>query len=363
MRFLVLLLALMAAPSAFGWGKMGHLMVGAIAYEQLTPEARAQADRLLTLNPSYAEWTGGTRQVKSEHIAERVFMLAADWPDALRSMASYTDEGDQQDAPDSGDDKGYADHRRHAYWHYVDVPFSTDGTAVKPGRSPNVLTQITAFSEVLADPAADETRKSYALVWLLHLVADIHQPLHDVTRFTHSEPDGDSGGSKVELSCPPHIRGAAGNPPAKHRWYCAHNLQAFWNGMAGDEYLGEEAWQGQSDLVPQALEHIKELPSADAERAQIGDPQVWLKEGVMLAQTLVYSGPIGGGAGPYAIDVNYHNKARLIAQQQLALAGARLARLLNQRLRSPPPAACGVACAGGSQGTGSRIKSLVEPGT
>jgi len=43
-------------------------------------------------------------------------------------------------------------------------------------------------------------------------------------------------------------------------------------------------------------------------------------------------GPIGAGSGPYAIDVNYHNKVRLGEQQSLALAGTRLARLLNQQL-------------------------------
>lgn len=327
MRYLALLLALTAAPCAFGWGKMGHMMVGAVAYEQLTPAARAQADHLLTLNPAYAEWAGTTQQVKNERIAKRVFMLAAFWADGIKDAPGYTDEGDD------GADAGYGDHQRHGDWHYINVPVSSGGAPAKPGASPNVLTQITVFREVLADRSADDAHKSYALVWLLHLVADIHQPLHDVVRFTPALPDGDRGGNQVELSCPPHIRAAAGRPPGKHRWFCPRNLHAFWDDLAGDEYLGEEAWQGRSDLLPQALEHVKELPGADPQRGQIDDPKVWLKEGVLVAQTLAYSGPIGDGAGPYAIDVNYHNKARLVAQQQLILAGTRLARLLNQQLQ------------------------------
>jgi hypothetical protein len=313
---------------------MGHMMVAAVAYEQLTPTARAQVDHLLTLNPSYVDWAGGTAQVRNERIAKRVFMLASFWPDEIKSASAYTDDGDQQDAPDAGVDKGYSDHLRHRYWHYINIPFSSDGTPIKETRVPNVLTQITAFSDVLADPAADADRKSYALVWLLHLVGDVHQPLHDVSRFTQSQPDGDGGGNKVELSCPPHIyEGAAGGVGSKHRWFCPRNLHAFWDDLGGAKYLGEEAYQASADLVPPALQHVHELPAADAERVAIDDPRVWVKEGTLLAQKVVYSSPVGDGDGPYAIDVNYHGRARLVAQQQLALAGARLARLLNQKLR------------------------------
>jgi hypothetical protein len=329
MRYLALLLTLAFVPSAFAWNKMGHMMVAAVAYGQLTPAARTQVDHLLSLNPSYAEWTGGTAQVRSERIAERVFMLAAFWPDEIKSAPGYADDGDRQDAPDAGADRGYADHLRHRYWHYINVPFSTDGTPIKETGAPNVLTQITAFRELLADPAVDADRKSYALVWLLHLVGDVHQPLHDVSRFTQAQPDGDGGGNKVALTCPPHIRADG----SQHQYFCARNLHAFWDDLAGDEYLGEEAFQGHADLVPQALQHVHELPAVDEERAAIDDPRVWVKEGTLLAQKQVYSGPIGDGGGPYAIDVNYHNKARLVAQQQIALAGARLARLLNQQLR------------------------------
>lgn len=330
MRYLAFLLALIVAPSAFGWGKMGHLMVDAVAYSQLTPAARAQVDHLLTLNPSYLEWTGEKGEARGESTRLRAFMLAGVWADDIKSAPGYTDEGDRQDAPDAGADKGYADHLRHRYWHYINIPISSDGTKLEEPRAPNVLTQITAFRAVLADPAADADHKSYALTWLLHLVGDVHQPLHDVSRFTHDQPDGDAGGNRVQLLCPPHLHGQGDR---QHRGFCPRELHAFWDDLPGDQELGEAAWQGHTDLIPLALSNVRKLPPADAQRAQIDDPRVWVKEGVLLAQKVVYSGPIGDGPGPYAIDVAYHERARQVAAQQIVLAGTRLARLLNEQLR------------------------------
>jgi hypothetical protein len=345
MRYIALVVALAFAPCAHAWNQIGHMMVAAVAYPQLTPAARAQVDRLLQLNPSYAEWAGEPA-APNKRTAQRAFMLAATWADAIKGNPAYTDEGDAQDAPGAGADKGYSDPLRHRYWHYINVAFSSDGTPLTEARAPNVLTQIAAFSAVLADPAADADHKSYALVWLLHLVGDVHQPLHVVSRFTHHLPEGDAGGNKVQLLCPGGselLRPASdGLSPvalrrdvarSRHRVLCAHNLHAFWDDLAGEEHLGEEARQANADLVPQALHQIRKLPKVPPQHAAVGDPEVWAKEGLMLAQTVVYSAPVGDGPGPYDIDEAYFARAHQVAQQQLAVAGARLARLLNEQLR------------------------------
>jgi hypothetical protein len=313
MKFLALFLVLAFVSPAHAWNKMGHMMVAAVAYSQLTPAARAQVDRLLTLNPSYADWTGGKGPARETRTAEQAFMLAAFWPDEIKSAAGYTDEGDSQDAPDAGADKGYGDHLRHRYWHYINMPISSDATPVKEPHVPNVLTQIISLREVLADKAADPGRRSYALVWLLHLVGDVHQPLHTVSRFTATQHDSDGGGNKVALTCVPEIQEGS---------HCPGNLHAFWDDVGGHD-----------DLIPDVLAHVRELPRADAKRAQIDDPKVWVQEGMGLAQSVVYVGPIGDSGGPFAIDEPYHATARVVAAQQIALAGTRLARLLNRQLQ------------------------------
>jgi len=49
--------------------------------------------------------------------------------------------------------------------------------------------------------SAKAALKSYDLVWLLHLVGDVHQPLHCATRVSAAAPDGHDGGNAVKLDC------------------------------------------------------------------------------------------------------------------------------------------------------------------
>jgi hypothetical protein len=189
----------------------------------------------------------------------------------------------------------------------VDLPFSTDGTPLAPLEEPNIVTQIVRLRDAL--PPASRLpagTRSYDLAWLLHLVGDAHQPLHATSRFTEDQRQGDRGGNEVALCAAP----------------CRENLHGFWDGVLGK---GESS----SAVVSAAAA----LPPADAQDAAIADPQLWLEESLRLAQTVVYAPPIGPGAGPYILDAPYRQQARDLAQHQVALAGARLANLLNAALR------------------------------
>ena len=68
------------------------------------------------------------------------FMRAATWADAIKSDPSYQD--DDQTAATAGQNIGYADLLRHKYWHFVDQPFSPDGTPLVPPPAPNARPQI-----------------------------------------------------------------------------------------------------------------------------------------------------------------------------------------------------------------------------
>jgi len=50
--------------------------------------------------------------------------------------------------------------------------------------------------------------KSYDLTWLIHLVGDVHQPLHCVARITKGDPEGDKGGNDVKLTARAEARQA-----------------------------------------------------------------------------------------------------------------------------------------------------------
>jgi hypothetical protein len=287
------------------------MVVASIAYQQLTPEARSRVKVLLKKNP-YAKkiWPGMLPPgAKTKDADEMIFMIAATWPDQIKSDGSYKSDGTQNgnrppDDPSAGQNIGYSDHARHKYWHFVDTPFSKDGTALPAIPSPNAETQIGAFRAVLASDDSSDALKSYDLAWLLHLVGDVHQPLHCSTRVSGHDPDGDSGGNDVALSC------------------TKCELHAYW-----DDLLGS----GKS--LATAMKVARKLPAAPADLASKMDEAVWIKESFDVTPGVVYAVPIGPGDGPFSLTPEYRAAAKDEGQQRVALAGARLARLLNAELK------------------------------
>ena len=71
------------------------------------------------------------------------------------------------------------------------------------------------------------------------------------------------------------------------------------------------------------------LPQPDARVAAIDDEQVWIRESFSIAQNSVYIAPIGDGPGPWVIDAPYRSIAHRVVGDRLALAGARLAHVLE----------------------------------
>ena len=78
---------------------------------------------------------------------------------------------------------------------FVDLPFSPDDIALADAQTPNAKTQIALFRKTLKSTSSSNDLKSYDLVWLIHLVADVHQPLHAASRFDKAHPGGDAGGT------------------------------------------------------------------------------------------------------------------------------------------------------------------------
>jgi hypothetical protein len=291
-----------SAPS-LAWDDFGHMAVAAVAWEHLTPAARVRANLLVRMNPDYARWVTRVPSAKRDVVA---FLRAATWADAIKHEAGYIDDGERPSIPEAAADVGYADRNEHRYWHYVDIPFSPDGTPLPPTPTPNAATRIADFRRALTDRTAPDTVRAYDLVWLLHLVGDIHQPLHAVSRFTHELPEGDLGGNRVRLCAPP----------------CREELHQFW-----DEALG-------TGTPAQAVALAGTLPMPPHRLAADTRIADWVAESGQIARQVVYRGPIGSGAGPYRLTRAYRERAHAVARRQVALAGWRLAVLLNYALLS-----------------------------
>jgi hypothetical protein len=117
---------------------------------------------------------------------------------------------------------------------------------------------------------------------------------------------GDSGGNNVKLCAIP----------------CKSELHAFWDDLIGT-----------SSSPTSAITAGKNLPEADSTLATISDTSTWVQESFELAKQDVYIAPIGAGDGPFTITADYRANAKTIAKARIALAGIRLANLLNAELK------------------------------
>jgi hypothetical protein len=301
---------LLALPArALAWDPYGHMVVAASAWGRITnTKVKKRISDLLKLNPQYDDWVKGVPAARRARVA---FVRAATWPDFIKEAPGYEADGKNggntpPHVAASGRNIGYTDKLMHKYWHFIDLPFSPDGTATQEPDFVNAKTQIAAFRTALKSksPTVSDDVKSYDLVWLEHIVGDVHQPLHCTSRFTASQKDGDNGGNFVKLS---------GDP--------AH-LHTFWDdllGTAGDHDAAIAAAHG--------------LTAPSTTLAKVTDEAVWIDESFEAAKAHAYKAPIGGGDGPYAVTAAYTNSARALARKRVALAGARLARLLTDALK------------------------------
>lgn len=301
-----LCLALASAPAARAWNDFGHRVIAAAAWPRLHPATRAEVSRLLKLNPDYPHWVAGVPAARREEIA---FLQAAVWADAIKGDGRHRFDGERPRGPDAARNIGYSDPLEHRYWHFIDQPFSSDHTPLLAPARPNIETELVALERTLRSSRASAALKSYDLVWIEHLVGDAHQPLHAVSRFTRAQPEGDAGGNRIALCRPP----------------CRRNLHGFWDGVLG-----------RSESPTAAIRYAAALPAPDPRRAAIASPRRWLEESARIAEREVYAAPIGDGRGPYRLDAAYRRRALAVARGQVALAGARLALVLNRELAPAP---------------------------
>jgi hypothetical protein len=147
---LVVVFLLFACGQALAWNSIGHMSVAYAAYQRLTPTEKTRVAALLQLNPDYQKWLGylpaGTSDTDRDMY---VFMMAATWPDEIRADNSFSGNDDIPKGELASLNDGYGAKERHEYWHFVDTPFSQDGTALPPIPSPTIVEKITVFRAAL----------------------------------------------------------------------------------------------------------------------------------------------------------------------------------------------------------------------
>ncbi len=320
----VIALGVGLGPSALAWHGQGHMMTAKVAWDQMTPGARCRAVKLLkTHDGAYGDQLNALGPNRRD---EALFISAATWPDRIKQDTHYINDGEEPTGAQADDNVGFSDLYMHKYWHYADYPVPARPTANLPPPI-NARERIELFAKTLASTASNDV-KAYDLAWLIHLVGDIHQPLHAATQVSRAFKGGkDDGGNGVLLSWkaktswsdPTYYPGSKSLPA---------NLHSYWDGAPGDD----------SGSLAEAADLGAGLPVAGQDKAMIIHAQAWLDESHDLADRFVYAAPIKRGQkGPFYLTPAYAQRAVLTTRGQVALGGARLARLLNLALTYDEP--------------------------
>jgi len=219
----------------------------------------------------------------------------------------------------------------HAYaygsWHFVDYPFS-DGVQCPQGLEGehNLVWAIRRQREALASPSATVWQKAFALRFLIHLMGDMHQPLHAVGRCSATHPKGDQGGNKFHLDDPQY-----------------GNLHKIWDAMGGQYETTIEAWcpYGKWDVCHKNEASRVTAVQTEARRLIAGTPastltnfhpsdtqgfEGWAKESFHVATSGVVYGNITENG---AITDFYTTRCQSVSRERVLLAGYRLGIVLN----------------------------------
>lgn len=272
--FCLFMLTFFLPLKLFAWNALGHMVVTEIAYERLTPVAKQKVDKLVEF-------------FAKEYPKMPTLLHMAVWPDAVRSQRIDT----------------------FTRWHYIDVPFSADSTPLADTISTdNAEWALNTIKNVVRNDHANDYERARFLAFTIHIVGDLHQPLHTVTRITSAHPEGDRGGNLFYVQ-------------SKRSRV---NIHKIWDEGVGS--LLENASEDEAKALAKIL--TERYPESQFNgRANIMDTNVWKNEGMNNATTYVYN-----TKEDELLSTEYVNAGRNVAEEQLALAGYRLANLLNTLL-------------------------------
>ncbi len=293
------MLALLISPlaSSMAWSSGGHQVVAAAAYRDLSPVFKKKVSDILKSHPDYEKWK---RAFQSDNnsldLESYVFLRASVWPDEIR----------QRDNP-----------YHHPHWHYIDYPLKPKKFPYEPDPAPNddALFAIAKCEQTLASRKTSPQDRAIYLAWLIHLVGDLHQPLHCASLVDSEYPTGDKGGN--EFFVKPEERGIS--------------LHSFWDQLLGTSAKAQTHWN--YAVAIDAGYPRKSLKELKADKT----PKDWSLEGRTLAIDKAYlRGHLKGGTNrdiAVALPAGYAKDAKAVAERQAALAGYRLSDEIEKFVR------------------------------
>lgn len=239
-------------PSAIAYEKTGHRVVAELAERHLTHAARKNIAAILGEKVALAE--------------------VANWPDEMKSN------------PDEY-------WRQTNVWHYINVEAGQTFENTPRNPAGDVLSAFDEFVATLKSKETTKAQKAHALKFLVHIVGDMHQPLH----YGHAS---DHGGNKVKVI-----------------WFDeVTDLHSVWDIYLVDkEKLSFTEW---ANFLDKATEQ-------DITRYQSAKAIDWVHEGLKLRDDIY-------DVGDRNFSWGYVYKYRPVVREQLLKGGMRLAGVLNE---------------------------------
>ncbi|HVR20220.1 MAG TPA: S1/P1 nuclease [Polyangiaceae bacterium] len=315
-----LLATLLVASGASAWNASGHMQVALIAYKKMSPATRARAVELLRNHPRFAQDFEEKKPddvTTPEQEQKWLFAHAATWADIARKQRAF----------------------HHELWHYINEPiflsqgdrefFEATGIPHNVSRKLtsgsdeddlNVVQAIALARKRLSAASTSQSDRALYLTWLMHLVGDVHQPLHGVAFYSkHRFPKGDKGGNDFLVTG-------------------KRSLHSTW-----DAFLGTS--ESVSYLETKVADYLKDPKLMRAADAAAGSLSVgdWVDESHELALSFAYDAALvavaeqveasGSKAKPSTnLPQRYFVEGKQHARRRAVQAGYRLAALLQKLL-------------------------------
>ncbi len=277
LRRLLLALALLQLPApAFAWWDYGHQVIARIAWLEASPRTRAEIARLLARS----------RQLDTPTCPARTVEQASLWPDCIKRL---------------GDRFSFA-----FSWHYqnIDICRPFDPRAACPDGN-CVTAQIARHARLLGDRSVPDRERLMALAFLVHLVGDLHQPLH-------AADHGDQGGGRT--------RAAYG--------LIQSNLHLIWDGYLAERTISTPPAGARGLLFG--------LTSADRAAMRAGSIAAWSRESWEVGRDFAYDAATANvcreAAAPTVLDEARVRQLIPVVRRQALRGGLRLARMLDEAL-------------------------------
>ncbi len=266
------------------WNAEGHMVVAQIAYNHLDAAVKSRCDALIATPVNNASNYNNT------------FVTAACWADDIKSFTSA-----------------------YSTWHYIDLPFSLDGTPTNGFIPPafDVVQAIRLNIATLQSTNATPTDQATNFRFLLHFLGDIQQPLHCSTAIYAAQPGGDAGGNSFSLI-----------PPS---WSNLHSLWDSGGGYLFDSLPRPLSAASQTTLSNKVFAIETDYPYAP-NTGLIPDPMAWARSGLALAQTNAYVGIVRNTTPTQP----YLDTTTAATEQLMAQGGHLLADLLNTLFAATP---------------------------